>query len=127
MEHLSLSFEASARMGKEQTKQQIHTIAYPGGGTNTGTAIDYATTYMRNQGRLGQKEVYNIAFVITDGKSGDNVENPADVAKNLGITIYAIGVGNGIDFNELNLISNDPSRVFQVSHTSKLLHIFAVK
>ena len=50
-----------------------------------------------------------VCIVITDGQSQDDVLTPANAARDPGgITLFAIGVGTGIDVDELNQIANDP-------------------
>ena len=44
---------------------------------------------------------------MTDGRSGDRVLGPAEDARAAGITLFAIGIGSGIDESELKEIGND--------------------
>ena len=99
---ISLSLENSATMGKEKIIEVIRNTPYPGGGTNTGRAISAAEEHFERFGRLTDDSVSSMAFVLTHGQSGDDVTEPADNAEKKGITIYAIGIGSGIDFDELN-------------------------
>ena len=61
-----------------------------------------------------------IAIVITDGKqTKTGVYTSLAVAsegiKNKGVTVYAIGIGNGVDRNELEEIASDSEYVFTPS------------
>ena len=64
--------------------------------------------------------LFQIAIVITDGKqTKTGVFTSLDVAsagiKNKGVTVYAIGIGNGVDRNELEEIASSPEYVFTSS------------
>ena len=52
--------------------------------------------------------VPNTLIVVSDGKSMDDVTGPAQTLRDSGVTIFAIGVGRGIDKNELKNIATDP-------------------
>ena len=52
-----------------------------------------------------------VGVVITDGRSGDDVQGPSNSARAESITMFAIGVG-GFDRDELNEIANDPDSMF---------------
>ena len=55
-----------------------------------------------------------MCIVITDGQSGDDVVIPANAARDPGgVTLFAIGVGNGIGVDELNEIANDPDDLYR--------------
>lgn len=54
--------------------------------------------------------VPKIAVVVTDGNSNNRqlTADEADKARKDGITMFAIGVGHGINDGELNSIATDP-------------------
>ena len=47
-------------------------------------------------------------IVFTDGQSSGNVYHPAQQLKNIGVIIFSIGVGSGIDVSELKTMASDP-------------------
>ena len=49
-----------------------------------------------------------MVIVLTDGKSNDDVTAPAQKLRDSGVIIFALGVGSGIDRNQLNTIATDP-------------------
>ena len=57
-----------------------------------------------------RKNVVKIGIVITDGKSNDPEETAAkaEEARKAGITLFSIGVGQGVDETELAAIANKP-------------------
>ncbi|XP_078686191.1 IgGFc-binding protein-like isoform X4 [Branchiostoma floridae x Branchiostoma belcheri] len=81
------------------------------GGTATGAALDSARTTAAWRGSPFPK----IMIVLTDGQSGDSVDQAsADLADD-GVIVFAIGVGN-FDAAELQQITNNNSdRVFELA------------
>ena len=76
----------------------------------------------------GDREyVPNFSIIITDGKSGDPdaTKTAAQAARDAGITLLSVGVGDGIDFTELVGIANSPPSkyVFTVANYSQLAEI----
>ena len=61
-----------------------------------------------------EERVPRIGIVMTDGQSGDEVLGPAEAARGQDITLYAIGIGEGIKEEELQQIANDPEEKYVV-------------
>uniref|UniRef100_A0A671U572 VWFA domain-containing protein n=1 Tax=Sparus aurata TaxID=8175 RepID=A0A671U572_SPAAU len=63
-------------------------------GTNTGAALNYArdNVFIKARGSRKEQGVQQVAVVITDGKSQDDVSTAAADLRRAGVTIYAIGV-----------------------------------
>ena len=93
-------------------------ISYREGGTQTGKAINSMVSdlFGHNSGARNKEEkVPRIGIVMTDGQSDDGlVLGPADAAREQEITLYAIGIGSGIEEEELNQIANDPDEKYVV-------------
>ncbi|XP_028410753.1 uncharacterized protein LOC114533436 isoform X5 [Dendronephthya gigantea] len=83
----------------------IDNIPYTGGGTNTAAALTLAKSHMFNT-RISDTK--RILIVLTDGKSSGNVAQPSQELKKAGVVIYSIGVGSGIDVNELKTMASHP-------------------
>lgn len=96
----------------------INKIEYLTGTTLTGQALELA----RNKGLEGARgsPARKIIVVITDGQAQDDVVGPAMKLKNDGIIVFAVGVTNLINVNELNSIAGSPQRVFTVESFDKL-------
>jgi uncharacterized protein YegL len=73
--------------------------------------------------------VAKYVIVLTDGRSNDN-SRTVDAAKKLhtvaNVTVIAIGIGKGIDMNELNIIASDRNHTFVVNNFD-LLHTLQVE
>ena len=93
----------------------IRGIQYTGGGTRTGEAIQYATDTMFNTNNGARNDGRSkVGIVLTDGRSGDDVIEPSNAAHNASINLIAIGIGDGIDENELLAIAGSPEQVYLV-------------
>ena len=83
----------------------IAKIVYPGGGTNTGKALDEAKALFDSGARKG---VANIALVITDGKSQDDIAGPSQKLRDSGVIVFGVGIGKNYDIKELQEMATDP-------------------
>nr|XP_033497526.1 collagen alpha-6(VI) chain-like isoform X1 [Epinephelus lanceolatus] len=115
-------FLLNTYQNKEDILEYINTLPYLGGGTQTGQGLDFMLNehFVEAAGSRGQK-VPQIAVVITDGKSQDNVESHAQNLKRKGIVLYAIGIKDA-DEEQLKEIANEPhsQHVYSVSDFAAL-------
>ncbi|KAK5861651.1 hypothetical protein PBY51_017110 [Eleginops maclovinus] len=115
-------FKLNTYQRKTDILQSINKLPYMGGGTQTGLGLDYMLKehFVEAAGSRGQN-VPQIAVVITDGKSQDNVESHAQDLKRKGIVLYAIGIKDA-DEDQLKEIANEPhsQHVYSVSNFAAL-------
>lgn len=108
---------------KSELLDFIKILPYTGGGTKTGAALDFTQqkVFVREKGSRKQLGVQQVAVVITDGKSQDDVSNPAANLRRAGVTVYAVGVKDA-DKAQLNQIASYPTNkhTFIVDSFSKL-------
>ncbi|XP_040290157.1 collagen alpha-6(VI) chain-like isoform X1 [Bufo bufo] len=111
---------------KEDVLQYIQNLNYKGGGTKTGESLQFMLEnhFTESAGGRAKDGVLQIAIVITDGQSQDNVNEPATKVKDSGITLYAIGIKDAL-LTELNEIASDPNEkhVYNVADFTALLDI----
>ncbi|XP_041039947.1 collagen alpha-6(VI) chain-like [Carcharodon carcharias] len=94
---------------KKDVLEHIANLPYRGGKTNTGAAINFLKNNyfeLRARGR-NTNGIPQIAIVITDGNSDDDVKRPAAALRRLGVTVYALGTEN-TNFRELASIASYP-------------------
>ena len=96
---------------KRKLISEILTVKYVGGGTNTAGAIAHARNVMFKHTNGGRDNADKILIVITDGfsKNTTKAAMEASICRNVGIKIFTIGVGHGVDNFELTAIANRPS------------------
>lgn len=95
---------------KQELLDRIRATTYPGGGTATGGALNFARTTMFQESRGARPTsagVPRVAIVITDGQSGDSVTTPAEQLRQENVNIFAIGIA-GANVYELNEIASEP-------------------
>ena len=103
-------------MDKTSLLEQVSKIPYRQGGTYTGKAITFLqqTFFTSEAGSRAAERVPQIAVVITDGDSSDDVLEPARQLRQQGVIMFAIGVG-GYNLTNLQVIANQPHDRFLFS------------
>lgn len=108
---------------KSELLDFIKILPYTGGGTKTGAALDFAKqkVFVREKGSRKEQGVQQVAVVITDGKSQDDVSDPAADLRRAGVTVFAVGVKDA-DKAQLAQIASYPTskHTFMVDSFSKL-------
>uniref|UniRef100_A0A8C4XDM3 Collagen type VI alpha 6 chain n=1 Tax=Erpetoichthys calabaricus TaxID=27687 RepID=A0A8C4XDM3_ERPCA len=109
----NVEFFLNTFFSKEEVLQQVQKLPFRGGGANTGRALDYLRTeiFQESVGSRKAQGVQQIAVVITDGISSDNVSLPAANLRRDGITIFAVGVQEA-DISQLRQIASHPPRKY---------------
>ncbi|KAK2889366.1 hypothetical protein Q8A67_014741 [Cirrhinus molitorella] len=87
----------------------IENINYKGGNTRTGAGLKYIADNFFSPTSI--RDVPKIVILITDGKSQDSVQDPAQKLRSLGVKIFAVGIKSA-DPAELNLIASPPQSEF---------------
>uniref|UniRef100_A0A3P8XBR1 Collagen type VI alpha 6 chain n=1 Tax=Esox lucius TaxID=8010 RepID=A0A3P8XBR1_ESOLU len=102
-------------LNSSQEKSSILTfiklLPYRSGGTKTGEALDFArkNMFIMERGSRKQEGVQQVAIVITDGESQDNVTSRAAALRRSGVTVYAVGIKDA-DEKELKQIASYPAK-----------------
>jgi len=88
----------------------IMTIPYKGGQPKVANALHYATGSSFSPLHGGRADAPHVAVVLTNQPSGtiDMVKLQSQTAKDNGVIVYAVGIGNGVDMNELQTMASDP-------------------
>ena len=106
-----IAFNLNTYNNKNDIFAAIDSINYKGSDdtTNTRAALDSMRFNMFTVDRGDRPDAADIAIVITDGRSSSDPIPSADAARNAGIHIIAIGIGDDVDSDELEGIANKPS------------------
>lgn len=109
--HVKLEYN----LQKEDFMSHLNSANYIGGGTDTA----FALRRMREDGFFGsasdvRDDAARILVVLTDGLSlnPDVTAREASLLKKMGVQIFSIGIGNGIDKRELTDIASEPTDKF---------------
>lgn len=97
----------------------VKNAPYISGDTYTGRGIHGMRTHGFRDG-IARKNVTRVGVVITDGKSRfpSITEAEAIAARDDGIWLFAVGVGNDVDVDELKAIASQPSDEFAMQVAS---------
>lgn len=95
----------------------INAMPYRGGGTRTGLGLDFLirTHLTTAAGSRAVEGVPQVVVVLTDGRSQDDVAEPAQVLWLAGVEVFAVGVQDAVD-SELREMASKPhdTHVFSV-------------
>ncbi|KAG7492888.1 hypothetical protein MATL_G00019300 [Megalops atlanticus] len=101
-----LEFALGQHSNKAELLAAIQAVEYWSGGTSTGAAIAYASDKLFSQSKPNKRK---IMIVITDGRSYDDVSNPAMAIHRSGVIAYSVGIAWAVK-EELEDIATDPDK-----------------
>ncbi|XP_078504941.1 uncharacterized protein LOC144763327 [Lissotriton helveticus] len=101
-----MSIELSDYVTIEEVLLAVRDLAYGGGNTRTGDALAFLANTVFDTS-ISREEAAKIVILLTDGKSGDAVEEKAEQLQDKGVTVFAIGIKNA-DRAELKKIASEP-------------------
>ncbi|XP_023185935.1 collagen alpha-6(VI) chain-like isoform X3 [Xiphophorus maculatus] len=105
---------------KKGIVDHINRITYSGGETYLGRALTSIKDYFSPlRGSRIQRKVPQTLVVLSDGNSYDNVENPANELRALGIDIFAVAIGD-VFRTQLLQITGDPRKIVAVGDINNL-------
>lgn len=101
---------------KKSLLAAVENFPYRTGATATGKAITFLQErfFTKEAGSRATERVPQIAVVITDGDSADDVVAPAQLLRKHGVIVFGIGVGQA-NMVELQAIANRPHQRFLFS------------
>lgn len=95
----------------------VKAMSYRGGGTLTGLGLDFLIRTHLNSasGSRAGEGVAQMVVVLTDGRSQDDVSEPAKVLHLAGVEVFTVGVQDAVDW-ELREMASQPhdTHVFSV-------------
>lgn len=108
---------------EKEMSDHILKMSQRGGGTNIGLALTSIKEYFQAlRGSRKSEGISQNLVLITDGESQDDVEDPAIELRDLGIEVFAIGIGD-VHILELLQITGTPETLFTVQNFGSLENI----
>ncbi|KAI8497571.1 hypothetical protein Bbelb_248770 [Branchiostoma belcheri] len=107
-------FALNAHSSLAGLQQAISNIVVISRGTSTGSALTFARDQALTAANGARPGVPKIVVVVTDGMSGDDVIIPSQNLHSDGVTTFAIGVTEMINYDELSAIAGSPDHVSTV-------------
>ncbi|XP_034041974.1 collagen alpha-3(VI) chain-like [Thalassophryne amazonica] len=99
----------------------IKAMSYRGGGTRTGLGLDFLIRTHLNtaSGSRAGDGATQVVVVLTDGRSQDDVSEPAQVLRLAAVVVFAVGVQDAVDW-ELREMASQPHNAHVLSVDSFL-------
>ncbi|XP_078578161.1 matrilin-1-like [Branchiostoma floridae x Branchiostoma japonicum] len=96
---------------------EIRVIPYDRGHTFTGLGLDHVRNNSFLEVNGGRINTPDVLVVLTDDDSEDDVTRPAQLLHQMGITVFAVGIGTEADIRQASLeaIAGTPDRVFRLT------------
>lgn len=104
---------------KASIRYEINNINFTSGGQDFEMALIFARNTMFQKLNGARDFSHKILIFCTDGQS--SIQDSASLLHQLGVIVYAVGVGSGVDRNQLNQIATNESYVFIVPSYSDLV------
>ncbi|XP_069566385.1 collagen alpha-1(XIV) chain-like isoform X1 [Brachyistius frenatus] len=101
-------FKLNSYDDKERLLDAINKIAYKGGNTKTGRAIQHVKENIFTAEGGVRRGIPNVLVVLTDGRSQDDVNKVSKEMQMEGYIVFAIGFADA-DYGELVSIASKPS------------------
>ncbi|XP_071387197.1 collagen alpha-6(VI) chain-like [Centroberyx affinis] len=100
-------------MDKQSLLAEVDNLPYRTGNTATGKAMTFLREryFTAEAGSRADQRVPQVAVVITDGDSADDVVVPAQLLRRHGVIVFGIGLG-AANMTELQAITNRPHQRF---------------
>ncbi|XP_046581490.1 collagen alpha-5(VI) chain-like [Haliotis rubra] len=121
-------FDLGSYLTRDSLEHAIENIVFTGGSTFTSKALHYVADDMFRLKNGARSEATSVIILVTDGRSRfptvTRVE--ADRARARGAHIFAIGVGDDVDVNELRAISDNPDSLFMF-HVKDYMALHGIK
>jgi len=100
---------------KDYIKSKIKGIGYTGGAAYTADAMTKILPMFKEHQRNGEN-VTRVCIVYTNGKADDkpHLEAASKAWADNEVSVFAVGIGSGIDQDTMNKIAGDESRILKV-------------
>ncbi|XP_056656656.1 collagen alpha-4(VI) chain-like [Monodelphis domestica] len=107
-----LEFGLNTFLSQSEILSHLNKLPFIGGKTKTGAALDFLrnTVFTQQKGSRYRQGVQQLAVVITEGYSQDEVDRPASLLRRAGVTVFAVGTLKASGSRDLNKIASHPPR-----------------
>lgn len=100
-------FGLNQYVSNEDTYKAIDNIEKLRGGTFLGEALAFVDENVFGAVEP-RRDIPQILIVMTDGRAEDDLVMPVSSLKEAEVTIFALGIGDNVKTEELNLMASDP-------------------
>lgn len=103
----TMEFPFDRHQSAEALRQAIRDTQQLMGDTNTGKALSYAKEKLFSGEAGARAEVPKVLVWVTDGFSTDDISEPMQLLKDMGVTVFIVSTGRG-NYLELSAAASQP-------------------
>ncbi|OCT70588.1 von Willebrand factor A domain-containing protein 1 [Xenopus laevis] len=103
-----LEFPFNQYASSQEIQRAIQNIKQQMGDTNTGKALSYIKENLFEERSGSRAEVPKVMVWVTDGLSTDDISQPMQLLKDMGVTVFIVSTGRG-NYLELSAAASKPS------------------
>jgi Mg-chelatase subunit ChlD len=126
-DNYKLEFNLNTYLTKATVQAAVKNIVYTRGVTNTPAALRYLRTSMLTPAAGARDGVTKVAVILTDGESSNRSATieEAKAAKQAGIHLISLGIGDWLDMHELYAMASYPTtkNMIQVKNFNQLTQV----
>ena len=109
-------FDLNYSYNKGTIKSRIRGTKFGAGGTNIGRAVRYACEDMFVPSKGDRPTAQNVLVLLTDGQSSEDKQSALAVCKSKDVKIIAVGIGTGINGQQLRGLVSKPKYFFTTTY-----------
>uniref|UniRef100_A0A914W5K0 Uncharacterized protein n=1 Tax=Plectus sambesii TaxID=2011161 RepID=A0A914W5K0_9BILA len=121
-----MEFDFNENQNKTALIHSLKGIRHISGTTKTGKALSRALEAFQHDAgaRIDREGVAQVAVVVSDGHSHDDPVPAANLLRQNGVKVMALGIGNHINMGELIQITGDEVLAFRNDSLENFIHEF---
>ncbi|XP_020842911.2 collagen alpha-4(VI) chain-like [Phascolarctos cinereus] len=123
-----LEFGLDMFLSQLEILSHLNKLPFIGGKTKTGAALDFLRNivFTQERGSRSGQGIQQLAVVITEGYSQDEVDRPASLLRRAGVMLFAVGTQKASGSNDLDRIASYPARKHAI-YLESFLQLSVVK
>ncbi|XP_040181735.1 collagen alpha-1(XII) chain-like isoform X1 [Rana temporaria] len=104
----TLEFPLNQYTSSQDVQKAIRNIQQRMGDTNTGKALDYVKKQLYTEKFGSRVDVPKVMVWVTDGLSTDDISQPMQLLKDMGVTVFIVCTTGRGNFEELSAAASQP-------------------
>lgn len=108
----TLEFPLNQYTSSQDVQKAIRNIQQRMGDTNTGKALDYVKKQLYTEKFGSRVDVPKVMVWVTDGLSTDDISQPMQLLKDMGVTVFIVCTTGRGNFEELSAAASQPDEKY---------------
>ncbi|KAM5141078.1 von Willebrand factor A domain-containing protein 1 [Mantella aurantiaca] len=110
--HPALEFPLNQYPSSQDVQKAIQKMQQRMGDTNTGKALDYVKEQLYAEKFGSRADVPKVMVWVTDGLSTDDISQPMQLLKDMGVTVFIVCTTGRGNFQELSAAASQPDEKY---------------